>query len=159
MKFTLLAIGKIKEKWMVSGINEYRKRLIPIAKVEVKEEPEEKIPPSPSLALKEKGMDKEGEKLLRHVAPDDFVILLDTHGEEMSSEALADFLQKKMTMGTGHFYFLIGGPYGNGAVLRKRANLKISLGPMTLTHQMARLLLMEQLYRAMKINRHEPYHL
>lgn len=159
MKFTLLAIGKIKEKWMVSGINEYRKRLTPIAKVEVKEEPEEKIPSSPSLALKEKGMDKEGEKLLRHVTPDDFVILLDTHGEEMSSEALADFLQKKMIMGTGHFYFLIGGPYGNGAVLRKRANLKISLGPMTLTHQMARLLLMEQLYRAMKINRHEPYHL
>ena len=159
MKFTILAIGKIKEKWMKAGIDEYVKRLTPVAKVDFIEHDEEKMPANPSAAMKEIVMEKEGEKLLKHLSDGDCAVLLDTGGKEISSEELAAWLQNKMVAGTGHFYFLIGGPYGNGDNLRRRADFKISLGPMTFTHQMARLILSEQLYRAMKIIRGEPYHL
>lgn len=159
MKFTFLTIGKIKEKWMRQGIDEYLKRLSPIAKVEILSPDEEKMPENPSPALKEKVMEKEGEKLLKYLKDEDFLILLDLKGKPVASEELADILRKKMVSGTSHFFFMIGGPYGNGENIRKRANLKISISAMTFTHQMARLILAEQVYRAMKIIRHEPYHL
>lgn len=159
MKFTFLTIGKIKEKWMRQGIEEYLKRLSPMAKVEILSLDEEKMPENPSPALKEKVMEKEGDKLLKYLKDEDFLILLDLKGKPVTSEGLADILQKKMVAGTSHFFFMIGGPYGNGENIRKRANLKISISAMTFTHQMARLILAEQVYRAMKIIRHEPYHL
>lgn len=159
MKFTFLTIGKIKEKWMRQGIDEYLKRLSPIAKVEILSPDEEKMPENPSPALKEKVMEKEGEKLLKYLKDEDFLILLDLKGKPVTSEELADILRKRMVSGTSHFFFMIGGPYGNGENIRRRANLKISISAMTFTHQMARLILAEQVYRAMKIIRHEPYHL
>ncbi|WP_301873336.1 23S rRNA (pseudouridine(1915)-N(3))-methyltransferase RlmH [uncultured Dialister sp.] len=159
MKFAFLTIGKIKEKWMRQGIDEYLKRLSPIAKVEILSPDEEKMPENPSPALKEKVMEKEGEKLLKYLKDEDFLILLDLKGKSVTSEGLADILRKRMVSGTSHFFFMIGGPYGNGENIRKRANLKISISAMTFTHQMARLILAEQVYRAMKIIRHEPYHL
>lgn len=159
MKFTFLTIGKIKEKWMRQGIDEYLKRLSPIAKVEILSPDEEKMPENPSPALKEKVMEKEGEKLLKYLKDEDFLILLDLKGKPVTSEELAHIIRQKMVSGTSHFFFMIGGPYGNGENIRKRANLKISISAMTFTHQMARLILVEQVYRAMKIIRHEPYHL
>lgn len=159
MKFTFLTIGKIKEKWMRQGIDEYLKRLSPIAKVEVLSPDEEKMPENPSPALKEKVMEKEGEKLLKYLKDEDFLILLDLKGKPVTSEELAHIIRQKMVSGTSHFFFMIGGPYGNGENIRKRASLKISISAMTFTHQMARLILAEQVYRAMKIIRHEPYHL
>lgn len=159
MKFTFLTIGKIKEKWMRQGIDEYLKRLSPIAKVEVLSPDEEKMPENPSPALKEKVMEKEGEKLLKYLKDEDFLILLDLKGKPVTSEELAHIIRQKMVSGTSHFFFMIGGPYGNGENIRKRANLKISISALTFTHQMARLILAEQVYRAMKIIRHEPYHL
>ncbi len=159
MKFTFLTIGKIKEKWMRQGIEEYLKRLSPMAKVEILSPDEEKMPENASPALKEKVMEKEGDKLLKYLKDEDFLILLDLKGKPVTSEGLADILQKKMVAGTSHFFFMIGGPYGNGENIRKRADLKISISAMTFTHQMARLILAEQVYRAMKIIRHEPYHL
>lgn len=159
MKFTFLTIGKIKEKWMRQGIEEYLKRLSPMAKVEILSPDEEKMPENPSPALKEKVMEKEGDKLLKYLKDEDFLILLDLKGQPVTSEGLAEILQKKMVSGTSHFFFMIGGPYGNGENIRKRADLKISISAMTFTHQMARLILAEQVYRAMKIIRHEPYHL
>lgn len=159
MKFTFLTIGKIKEKWMRQGIDEYLKRLSPIAKVEILLPDEEKMPENPSPALKEKVMEKEGEKLLKYLKDEDFLILLDLKGKPVTSEELAHIIRQKMVSGTSHFFFMIGGPYGNGENIRKRANLKISISAMTFTHQMARLILAEQVYRAMKIIRHEPYHL
>lgn len=159
MKFTFLTIGKIKEKWMRQGIDEYLKRLSPIAKVEILSPDEEKMPENPPPALKEKVMEKEGGKLLKYLKDEDFLILLDLKGIPVTSEGLADILRQKMVSGTSHFFFMIGGPYGNGENIRKRANLKISISAMTFTHQMARLILAEQVYRAMKIIRHEPYHL
>lgn len=159
MKLTFLTIGKIKEKWMRQGIDEYLKRLSPIAKVEILSPDEEKMPENPSPALKEKVMEKEGEKLLKYLKDEDFLILLDLKGKPVTSEELAHIIRQKMVSGTSHFFFMIGGPYGNGENIRKRANLKISISAMTFTHQMARLILAEQVYRAMKIIRHEPYHL
>lgn len=159
MKFTFLTIGKIKEKWMRQGIDEYLKRLSPIAKVEILSPDEEKMPENPSPALKEKVMEKEGEKLLKYLKDEDFLILLDLKGKPVTSEELAHIIRQKMVSGTSHFFFMIGGPYSNGENIRKRANLKISISAMTFTHQMARLILAEQVYRAMKIIRHEPYHL
>lgn len=159
MKFTFLTIGKIKEKWMRQGIDEYLKRLSPIAKVEILSPDEEKMPENSSPALKEKVMEKEGEKLLKYLKDEDFLILLDLKGKPVTSEELAHIIRQKMVSGTSHFFFMIGGPYGNGENIRKRANLKISISAMTFTHQMARLILAEQVYRAMKIIRHEPYHL
>lgn len=159
MKFTFLTIGKTKEKWMRQGIDEYLKRLSPIAKVEILSPDEEKMPENPSPALKEKVMEKEGEKLLKYLKDEDFLILLDLKGKPVTSEELAHIIRQKMVSGTSHFFFMIGGPYGNGENIRKRANLKISISAMTFTHQMARLILAEQVYRAMKIIRHEPYHL
>lgn len=159
MKFTFLTIGKIKEKWMRQGIEEYLKRLSPMAKVEILSPDEERMPENPSPALKEKVMEKEGDKLLKYLKDEDFLILLDLKGKPVTSDGLAEILQKKMVAGTSHFFFMIGGPYGNGENIRKRADLKISISAMTFTHQMARLILAEQVYRAMKIIRHEPYHL
>lgn len=159
MRFTFLTIGKIKEKWMRQGIDEYLKRLSPMAKVEILSPDEEKMPENPSPAMKEKVMEKEGEKLLKYLKDEDFLILLDLKGKPVTSEGLADILRRKMVSGTSRFFFMIGGPYGNGENIRKRANLKISISAMTFTHQMARLILAEQVYRAMKIIRHEPYHL
>lgn len=159
MRFTFLTIGKIKEKWMRQGIDEYLKRLSPMAKVEILSPDEEKMPENPSPAMKEKVMEKEGDKLLKYLKDEDFLILLDLKGKLVTSEGLADILRRKMVSGTSRFFFMIGGPYGNGENIRKRANLKISISTMTFTHQMARLILAEQVYRAMKIIRHEPYHL
>ncbi len=159
MRFTFLTIGKIKEKWMRQGIDEYLKRLSPMAKVEILSPDEEKMPENLSPAMKEKVMEKEGDKLLKYLKDEDFLILLDLKGKPVTSEGLADILRRKMVSGTSRFFFMIGGPYGNGENIRKRANLKISISAMTFTHQMARLILAEQVYRAMKIIRHEPYHL
>ena len=159
MRFTFLTIGKIKEKWMRQGIDEYLKRLSPMAKVEILSPDEEKMPENPSPAMKEKVMEKEGDKLLKYLKDEDFLILLDLKGKPVTSEGLADILRRKMVSGTSRFFFMIGGPYGNGENIRKRANLKISISTMTFSHQMARLILAEQVYRAMKIIRHEPYHL
>ena len=154
MRFSIRAIGKIKEKWMREGIEEYSKRLKPVAKVDVLESDEEKMPENPSAAIKR----KEGEKLLRSIQDSGCVVLLDMNGKKASSEELAAWIAQKTIMGTSHFYFIIGDPYGNGKNIQARADLKLSMGPMTFTHQMARLILFEQLYRAVKIN-HEPYHL
>ena len=136
---------------MREGIEEYSKRLKPVVKVDVLESDEEKMPENPSAAVKE--------KLLRSIQDSGCVVLLDMNGKKVSSEELAAWIAQKTVMGTSHFYFMIGGPYGNGKNIQARADLKLSMGPMTFTHQMARLILFEQLYRAVKINHHEPYHL
>ncbi len=159
MKITIAGIGKIKEKWMRDGIHEYARRLAPLATFTILEQEEEKMPPAPPAALKEQVMEKEGQKILKYARPSDYVILLDTSGTMLSSEDLSSFLQKRMVEGKSSFLFFIGGPYGNGKNLKERADFSLCISPMTFTHQMARLILAEQIYRAMKIMRHEPYHL
>lgn len=159
MKITIAGIGKIKEKWMKDGIAEYTMRLSPIAKVDMIELSEEKMPENPPQAVKMRVLDTEAEKLLRAAGTSDYTILLDLAGKEISSEQFSDLFHEQMLSGKNHFTFLIGGPYGNGDALRCAADFRLKFSPMTFTHQMARLILVEQIYRAMKILRHEPYHL
>lgn len=159
MKLSILALGSIKESWMKNGIAEYVKRLAPFAKIQIIEKTESKMPGNPSPADKKRILEEEGERILKYVGEKDCVVLLDLKGDKMSSENLAQWMENRMIAGTSSFCFMIGGPYGNGENLRKRADLKLSLSDMTFTHQMSRLILTEQLYRSMKIIHHEPYHL
>lgn len=158
MVITISAIGKIKEKWMKEGIDEYLKRLKPFAKMNIIEHEEEKFSKK-SEEIKKQVMEKESIKLLKSLKDTDCCILLDTSGKEMSSEELASWFENKMISGKSRFNFFIGGPLGNGETIRKNIKFKLCLSKMTLTHQMARLILVEQIYRSIKIIKNEPYHL
>ena len=158
MKIRILAVGKLKEKYLLQGVAEYEKRLSPFASVELIETREERMPESPSEAEKEDALKKEGANLLRLVPEKSFLIVLDVRGEILSSEALAEKIAALALQGKSDLTFLIGGAFGISAAVRKRADLRLSFSPMTFTHQMVRLLLYEQIYRAFKINRGEKYH-
>ncbi len=158
MKITIVCAGKIKEKYLTAGINEFLKRLKPMAQVEVLEIHEEKMPDNPSAAEKEQVLQKEGEKLLKLVPSGSFLFVLDVYGEELSSEELAAKIDKLGLGGRSSLTFLIGGAFGLSREVRQAADMKLSFSQMTFTHQMVRLLLVEQIYRAFKINRGEKYH-
>lgn len=159
MKVTIVAAGKIKEKYLTAGIEEFVKRMTPYAKVKIVEIDEERMPERPSEAEKQQVLDKEGQRLLKQVPGSGYLIVLDVGGEKISSEAFAEKIQALGVQGESHLVFLIGGAFGLSAEARRAANFRLSFSSMTFTHQMARLLLVEQLYRAFKIARGEPYHL
>lgn len=158
MKIRIVAAGKLKEKYLKAGVAEYEKRLSPFAAVELLEIDEERMAQDPSEAEKEQTLAKEGERLLRLVPERSFLIVLDVGGKLLSSEALAKELASLALQGQSDLAFLIGGAFGLSSAVRDRADLRISFSPMTFTHQMVRLLLYEQIYRAFKINRGEKYH-
>ena len=158
MKITIVCAGKIKEKYLTAGIAEFMKRLKPFAQVEIREIHEEKMPDSPSDAEKEQVLTREGEKLLKLVPEGSYLFVLDVFGKEKSSEELAAFIDKLGLSGRSNITFLIGGAFGLSSEVRKAADELLSFSRMTFTHQMVRLLLVEQIYRAFKINRGEKYH-
>lgn len=158
MKITIVCAGKLKEKYLTAGINEFLKRLKPMAQVEILEVHEEKMPDSPSEAEKQQVLQKEGEKLLKLVPAGSYLFVLDVYGEEISSEELAERIDKLGVSGRSSLAFLIGGAFGLSREVRRAADMKLSFSRMTFTHQMVRLLLVEQIYRAFKINRGEKYH-
>ena len=158
MKIRIVAVGKLKEKYLREGIAEYEKRLAPFASVELLETREEYMAENPSEAQRQQTLAKEGERLLRLVPEKSFLIVLDVKGKLLSSEALAKELASRALQGQSDLTFLIGGAFGLSPAVRDRADLRISFSPMTFTHQMVRLLLYEQIYRAFKINRGEKYH-
>ena len=158
MKITILAVGKIKEKYLTMGIAEFMKRLTSYAKVNIVEIDEEKMPDNPSEAEKKKTLTKEGERLLKAVPEGSHLIVLDVFGKNVSSEDLAANIANLGLQGQSHITFLIGGAFGLSPEVRKAAKEKLSFSKMTFTHQMVRLLLVEQVYRAFKINRGEKYH-
>ena len=158
MKIRIVAAGKLKEKYLREGVAEYEKRLAPFASVEVLETREEYMAENPSEAQRQQALAKEGERLLRLVPEKSFLIVLDVKGKLLSSEALAKELAGLALQGRSDLTFLIGGAFGLSPAVRERADLRISFSPMTFTHQMVRLLLYEQIYRAFKINRGEKYH-
>ena len=159
MKYHIIATGKIKENYLTAGIQEFLKRLRPYGQVELTVLPEEKMPDHPSPAQKEQVLEKEGEKMLSHVHPGSHLFVLDVAGKLISSEELSQRFSDLALYGTSELTFIIGGPFGLSESLRHRADERISFGRITLTHQMIRLILVEQIYRAVKIARHEPYHL
>lgn len=158
MKIRIVAVGKLKEKYLREGVAEYEKRLAPFASVEILETREEYMAENPSEAQRQQTLAKEGERLLRLVPERSFLIVLDVKGKLLSSEALAKELASLALQGRSDLTFLIGGAFGLSPAVRERADLRISFSPMTFTHQMVRLLLYEQIYRAFKINRGEKYH-
>jgi len=158
MKIRIVAVGKLKEKYLREGVAEYEKRLAPFASVELRETREEYMAENPSEAQRQQTLAKEGERLLRLVPEKSFLIVLDVKGKLLSSEALAKELASLALQGQSDLTFLIGGAFGLSQAVRECADLRISFSPMTFTHQMVRLLLYEQIYRAFKINRGEKYH-
>ena len=158
MKITLACVGKIKEKYLTAGIEEFTKRLTPFCKLETIAINEERMPEDPSPAEKEQVLAKETERLLAVIPQNSYVIVLDVIGSLISSEELAAKFDKLALGGNSHITFVIGGAFGYTDALRKRADETISFSRMTFTHQMIRLLLIEQIYRAFKISRGEKYH-
>lgn len=158
MKITIACVGKIKEKYLTQGIDEFTKRLTPFCKLETLSINEEKMPDNPSPAEKEQVLDKETKRLMAIIPENSYVILLDVIGKQISSPELADKFDALALAGTSHITFVIGGAFGYTDALRKRADFALSFSKMTFTHQMIRLLLIEQIYRAFKISRGEKYH-
>ena len=155
MKITFLWVGKTVERWLQEGIDIYLKRLKNYINLSVEIVPTPKNTPKNDV---EKQKKMEGEAILGRIAPSDIVYLLDERGQEYSSEKLADFLQKKMSAGVKHLVIVTGGPFGFSEKMYQRANGQISFSKLTFSHQMIRLLLCEQTYRAFTILRGEAYH-
>lgn len=158
MNISIVTVGKLKEKYLKQGIEEYSKRLSAYAKIDIIEIPDEKAPEtlSEQEMLQVKG--KEGERILSKIPDDAHVIALAIEGKMKSSEELAETLDKLATYGRSKIVFVIGGSLGLSKDVMKRANDTLSFSKMTFPHQLMRLILVEQVYRAFRINRGEPYH-
>lgn len=158
LKITVACVGTLKEKYWQEGLAEYVKRLVPFCKLAITAIPEEKMPADPAPAEKERVLAKETERLLAVIPPHAYVIVLDVVGKQLSSPELAAKLADLTVQGVSHVVFVIGGAFGFTDALRQRAQLRLSFSRLTFTHQMMRVLLLEQIYRAFKINRGEKYH-
>ncbi len=158
MRFYVVCIGKLKDAYLRDGVAEFVKRMRPYGGITITELNESKIGDKPSDADRKQVVDEEGERLLKAVPKNAYTVLLDVYGKTMSSEELAKTIAKLEVDGVSDMAFIIGGAFGVSEALRQSVNYKLSFSPMTFTHQMVRLLLVEQIYRASKINRNEPYH-
>lgn len=158
MKIKIICVGRLKEKYLVAGVQEYLKRLQSYCKVEVYEVPDESIPDNCSLANETIIKAKEGRKMLDKIKQDDYVILLDVGGKQIDSVELSNHMEKAMISGKSTIDFVIGGSLGHGQEMLDRANFKLSFSKMTFPHQLMRLILVEQVYRAFKIMKNESYH-
>lgn len=158
MKITILAVGKLKEKYWKQAIAEYEKRLGAYSKIEMIEVPDEKAPENMSDKEIEQVKKKEGQRLLAKIKSQATVITLEIQGKMLSSEGLAKELQQRMTQGQSDFVFVIGGSNGLHQDVLNRSNYALSFSKMTFPHQMMRVVLIEQVYRAFKIMRGEAYH-
>ena len=158
MKIKIYAIGKIKEQYLKDGIDTYLKRIQPYSQIEIVEVGDESIVENPHDSEIKKAIDLEGQKVLKLLKSSEYLIGLDLNKKELKSEEFAEYLNKKFVLGGSTISFVIGGSYGLSDELKQRCNDSISLSKMTFLHQMTRLILLEQIYRAFKINRNETYH-
>lgn len=158
MNIQIVAVGKLKERYLVQGIAEYAKRLGAYAKLKIVEVPDEKAPETMSAAEEENVRRREGERILAALREDAYVVALAIDGEMWASEQLAAKLADLATYGRSQVAFVVGGSLGLSPEVIRRADMRLSFGRMTLPHQLMRLVLVEQIYRAFKINRGEPYH-
>lgn len=155
MKITLIVIGKTDKKYILEGVSEYEKRLLHYCKFEMKVIPDIKNSKSMSESVQ---MQKEGELIIASIRPTSELILLDEKGSEFSSVEFAKLIERKGVAGKSEITFVIGGPYGFSPEAKARANGLVSLSRLTFSHQIVRIIFMEQLYRAMTIIKGEPYH-
>lgn len=153
MKITIVSVGKLKEKYLKQGIQEFLKRLSSYAKVEIIEVADEKAPENLSEAEEKQVKDKEGERILQAISPDTYVITLEIEGKMLSSEQLAKKMDELATYGKSKVAFVIGGSLGISEAVQQRSDFAISFSKMTFPHQLMRLVLLEQVYRGFRINR------
>ena len=158
MKITILCVGKVKEKFYREGIEEFTKRLSRYCKLEIIEVPDEKTDENASETEIRLIKEKEGEKLLKNIKDDAYVISLCINGKQLDSEELSEKIEKLGIQGTSHIFFIIGGSLGLSDEIVNRSDFKLSFSPMTFPHQLMRLILLEQIYRSYRIMNHEPYH-
>lgn len=158
MKIDIICVGKIKEEFTRAAIAEYTKRLGRYADISIIEVADEPAPENASPAIEDKIRQKEGERIARHIAPDAFVFALEIKGRELSSEELAGKIEDLGVMGKSHLQFIIGGSIGLAKEVSDLADFKLSFSKMTFPHQLMRVILLEQIYRGMRIINHEPYH-
>lgn len=157
MNITILCVGKIKEKYFTDAIAEYKKRLSRFTKLNIIEIPDEKIPENASVKEMESVKEKEGNQILNKIPENSYVVAMCIEGKEISSQELAKKISD-ITMLKSHITFIIGGSLGLWDKVKQRADNKMSFGKITLPHQLMRVVLSEQIYRAFKINNNESYH-
>ncbi|MFD6438874.1 23S rRNA (pseudouridine(1915)-N(3))-methyltransferase RlmH [Peribacillus sp. NPDC060186] len=158
MKITIITVGKLKEKYLKQGIAEYTKRLSAYANIELIEVPDEKAPENLSAADMDIVKQKEGERILAKISQDTYVITLEINGKQLTSEQLASHIDHLATYGKSKIAFIIGGSLGLSSEVISRSDYALSFSKMTFPHQLMKLVLLEQIYRAFRINRNEPYH-
>ena len=158
MKITIIAVGKIKEKYFSAAIEEYVKRLGRYCRLELVEVPDEKTPDGAGEGLELQIKRKEGERILQKIPDNAHVIALAIDGRALDSEELAAQMERWNVGGISHLVFLIGGSLGLSDAVLSRADYQLSFSKMTFPHQLMRVVLLEQIYRAFKIQEHEPYH-
>lgn len=158
MNIDIIAVGKVKERYLRDAIDEYSKRLGRYCRLTIIEVQDERTPDQASEGEERLIKRKEGERILKHVRPNAYVIALAIDGTMLTSEGLADHMAQLGLRGTSHIQFIIGGSIGMDDDVLKRADYRLSFSRMTFPHQLMRVILLEQIYRAYKINSHEPYH-
>lgn len=158
MKITLITVGKIKEKYLRDAISEYSKRLSRYCKLEIVEVADEKTPDQASEVEEENIRNKEGERILRNIRDDMYVITLEINGRMLSSEELAEKINMLGIQGKSSIVFVIGGSIGLGKDVLKRSDYALSFSKMTFPHQLMRVILLEQIYRSYRIINNQPYH-
>ena len=158
MNIKLITVGKLKEKYLTEGIAEYTKRLSRFCKVQVVELIDEKTPENVSEAQNNQIMAREGERIQAKIGSRDYVIVLAIEGKQFPSEEFSQKLEAIAVNGYSDITFIIGGSLGLSKAIKQRANLKMSFGLLTLPHQLMRLVLIEQIYRAFMIQQGSPYH-
>lgn len=158
MRITVLCVGKVKEKFYREAIDEFAKRLNRYCKLEIVEVPDEKTEEQASDNEIRLVKEKEGERLLKNIKEDAYVITLCIDGKQLDSEELSEKIEKLGVSGVSHIYFVIGGSLGLADAVIKRADYKLSFSKMTFPHQLMRVILLEQIYRSYRIMNHEPYH-
>ena len=158
MKITLITVGKIKEKYLKDAIAEYSKRLGKYCKLEIVEVADEKTPDNASEVVEDSIRSKEAERILKYVKDDAYVVTLEINGKQLTSEELADKIEKLGVQGTSHITFIIGGSIGLGKEVLAKSNYALSFSKMTFPHQLMRVILLEQIYRSYRIINGEPYH-
>lgn len=158
MKITVITVGKLKEKFFCDAVSEYGKRLGRYCRLEIKETADEKTPEKASEVQREQILQKEGERVGRLIPEDAFVITLEIEGKKLSSVEFAKEIERLGVGGTSHIVFVIGGSLGLHNTIKERADLAVSFSDMTFPHQLMRVILLEQIYRAYRIINREPYH-
>ncbi len=158
MKITLVTVGKIKETYFTAAIAEYQKRLSRYCKLDIVELPDEKTPDNAGEALEMQIKEREGERILKVLREDAYVIALAIEGKMPDSIELSEKMEQLGIRGESHVMFVIGGSLGLSPAVMKRADEKLSFSRMTFPHQLMRVILLEQIYRSFRIMKGEPYH-